>query len=398
MNVLPIFIALVLGLIFGRWNLSFVNEISDIFASAFVSLLKVLSLPLVFLTLVSTVTHLDGQGQLKRIGIRVVGYTLLTTALAACVALGIYLLIDPFQRAGTIIDQGDFIFESHTQDYGFQSIFLKMIPENFLDPFISGNVIGILLLGLLMSGAILQLQKEHKEVCQKLFGALAAVFLKMAQIIVKVMPIAVFAFVVKFMGDLNGSINIKPLMYYVLCVTGANLLQAFLVLPTFLIIKGVSPFRLAVAMKEALIMAFFSKSSAATLPVTMSCMEKKAKVSSELTRTVLPMCTTINMNACAAFILITYLFVTQMNGLTFTLLEQIAFIFVATLAAVGNAAVPMGCFFLTSALLAASDIPLALMGMILPIYGFLDMLETAINVWSDACVTKALSKDLESTL
>jgi len=116
------------------------------------------------------------------------------------------------------------------------------------------------------------------------------------------------------------------------------------------------------------------------------------KVSPQVSRITFPLCTTINMNACAAFILVTFLFVASSHGLTFTLTQKILWIFIATIVAVGNAGVPMGCFFLTNALLSSFNIPVELMGIILPFYGVLDMLETSINLWSDSCVTVIVDK------
>jgi Na+/H+-dicarboxylate symporter len=99
------------------------------------------------------------------------------------------------------------------------------------------------------------------------------------------------------------------------------------------------------------------------------------------------------MNGCAAFILATGLFVAASNGFTFTLLQMLGWVFIATIAAIGNAGVPMGCYFLTTALLAAMNIPVEMMGIILPFYTFLDMVETSLNVWSDASVALIVDKE-----
>jgi Na+/H+-dicarboxylate symporter len=108
----------------------------------------------------------------------------------------------------------------------------------------------------------------------------------------------------------------------------------------------------------------------------------------------LPLCTTINMNACAAFILTTVLFVSMSNGIIFSAAEMFLWIFIATLAAIGNAGVPMGCYFLASAFLAAMNVPLNILGVILPFYTMIDMLESAINVWSDSCVAAVVDKEV----
>jgi Na+/H+-dicarboxylate symporter len=142
----------------------------------------------------------------------------------------------------------------------------------------------------------------------------------------------------------------------------------------------------------ALTTAFFAKSSGATLPVTMDCMIKKQGTDPELARFVLPICTIINMNGCAAFIYTTVLFVSMHAGVHFNAFEMILWIGIATLVAVGNASVPMGCYFLSSVILVGMGVPLTMMGLILPLYTFFDMVETALNVWSDCCVADIVDR------
>jgi Na+/H+-dicarboxylate symporter len=154
-------------------------------------------------------------------------------------------------------------------------------------------------------------------------------------------------------------------------------------------------------MTPAVLMALFTKSSAATLPVTMQSAEERLGVRKDIARFVLPICTTINMNGCAAFILVTSLFVMQNGGLVpetggiGALLPFFAlWILLSVISAVGNAGVPMGCYFLTLSLMTGVGAPVAIMGIILPIYTIIDMVETAENVWSDSCVCAMTNKDL----
>jgi Na+/H+-dicarboxylate symporter len=208
------------------------------------------------------------------------------------------------------------------------------------------------------------------------------------------MPIAVLAFVILFVRDLRGGLEVKSLALYLSCVLAANLIQATIVLPSFLKVKQISPIQLFRGMLPALSVAFFSKSSNAALPMAMKCAEENVNVSRKVASFSLPLCTTINMNACAAFILITVLFVSMSHGTTYTPFEFFLWIIIATVAAVGNAGVPMGCYFIASAFLAAMNVPLNILGIILPFYSLIDMLESAINVWSDSCVTAVVQQDL----
>ena len=181
---------------------------------------------------------------------------------------------------------------------------------------------------------------------------------------------------------------------YVLVVLCGNCLQFFVVLPLFLLARGLNPVRVLKGMGQAVLMALFTKSSAATLPVTIQNAEANLGVSSRISRFVLPLCTTINMNGCAAFILVTSLFVMQNGGADITLGTMLTWLVIAVVSAIGNAGVPMGCYFLTLSLMTGIGAPVAVMGVILPIYTIIDMVETAENVWSDSCVCAMTGHDL----
>ncbi len=151
------------------------------------------------------------------------------------------------------------------------------------------------------------------------------------------------------MRDLQAGSNMKNLALYLVCILGANLIQALIVLPSLLKIKGISPWYIAKGMFPALSIAFFTKSSAAALPMAMRCAEENLGISRRVASFTLPLCITVNMNACAAFILITVLFVSMSQGVSYTYAEMGLWIILSTIAAIGNAGVPMGCYFLASA-------------------------------------------------
>lgn len=240
----------------------------------------------------------------------------------------------------------------------------------------------------------MNLPDKQKTALNELFTNLFAAMLGIAKLVLKFIPIAIWAFITQFIEGFKGGDQLASVGLYLLCVVLANIIQALIVLPLFLKAKGLSPLKTIKAMYPALNIAFWSKSSGATLPVTMQCATERLGLSPKVAGFSLPLCTAINMNGCAGFITITVLFVSMSNGIVFSPLELGLWVFVATLAAIGNAGVPMGCYFLSLALLTTMNVPLNLMFVILPFYTFIDMLETAINVWSDACVTAAVDKDL----
>jgi Na+/H+-dicarboxylate symporter len=277
----------------------------------------------------------------------------------------------------------------------YLSFLIGAFPSNIFGMFIEGNVLGIVLMGALLSLSILLLPQHQKESLHNFFSALFAAFLKMTNIVLMLMPLAIWAFATLFIVDVQThSGEVKGIAAYLLCVLGANLIQGLVVIPALLIWKKIPPIQAAKQMLPALTTAFFSKSSGAALPVTLDCVENRAGVSSKVAGFSIPLCSVINMNGCAAFILTTVLFVAGTHGMTFPPGMLIAWIFLATFAAVGNAGVPMGCYFLSSAFLMGMDVPLYMMGLILPFYTMIDMVETALNVWSDAAVTMSVDRDL----
>jgi Na+/H+-dicarboxylate symporter len=206
--------------------------------------------------------------------------------------------------------------------------------------------------------------------------------------VIAIIPIGLFGFISTTVVELQSGVALNGIGEYLLVIVLANLVQGFIILPLWLKSHGVRPFAAMKGMLPALSLAFFSKSSVGTLPVTMNTVEKNLNVKPEISRFVLPLCTSVNMNGCAAFIFTTVIYLMQNNGIQVSHASMLGWVFIATIAAIGNAGIPMGCFFLSASLLASMNIPITLMGIILPFYSLIDMLETALNVWSDSCVVK----------
>ena len=288
--------------------------------------------------------------------------------------------------------------EGSTHQGSYLTFLFNIIPSNIFQAFAESNVMGIVCVAILLSIAILFLPEEQKIFLHKLFSGLFAAMIKLTSFIITLMPIAIWAFMALLVKDLQHNYaQVSSLMLYLACVVGANIIQGIVILPILLKCKKISPLKTFRGMIQPLTVAFFTKSSNATLPVAIRAAEKNLGVSSRVSNFTLPLCSVINMNGCAAFILITVLFVSTINGMTFGVTDFIGWIFLATFAAIGNAGVPMGCFFLTSAFLIGMDIPLYMMGIILPFYTVIDMIETTLNVWSDACITVAVDKDLATS-
>jgi Na+/H+-dicarboxylate symporter len=379
----PLFLAVLLGILCGYFPHPFIIGSAHLITVLFMNLLKLLSLPLIFLSILATLSNITHYQEAKFLLKRVLSYTLFTTLLAATIGLFLFLVISP------TIPVPIHAAALPIQNLNYFEFLQKIIPDNFVKAFIENNVLGVAFISLILSLAILQLPQEISAPLKKGFHALFQAILKIASTLIKFLPFAIFGFTVDLIHE-RGHYP-TSLGYYALCVIGANLIQGFIVLPLLLYFKGVKPFSFAKTMLPALSMAFFSKSSSATLPLTLEC-AKRAQISDKTATLSLPLCSIINMNGCAAFILITVLFTLSSYGIPLPWPHLIGWLILATLAAIGNAGVPMGCYFLTSAFLIGMNVPLSIMGMILPLYTFFDMVETALNVWSDACVTVIADK------
>ena len=328
-------------------------------------------------------------------GKRVLFYTLATTVAAATTALLLFLYLDP---AATAHSLNTATTTAVAPQGSYLNFALDIIPPNFFQAFVENNVIGVAFIAFLLSLSSLGLPQEQKEFVHKMFSSLFALVLRVTGVAIKFMPIAIWAFVTLLIKDLRQNYDhFNQLMLFLGCVIGANLIQGLIILPILLKIKKISPIQTFKGMSKALAVAFFTKSSNAALPFSLEACEKNLKVTPKISNFSLPLCSVINMNGCAAFILIAVLFVSMVNGITFTPVELVSWIFFATIAAIGNAGVPMGCYFLASAFLIGLEVPLYTMGLILPFYTILDMIETALNVWSDACITVIVDKELKQT-
>ncbi|AHK63172.1 Dicarboxylate symporter family protein [Chlamydia avium 10DC88] len=386
--------SIILGLALGASNSDFIYQCAAVASGFFLKLLRFLSLPLVFFGIGSTITSIQSFQVMLSVGRKILYYTLLTTIISAAIGLGLFLFIHPIMPLKKVL-----LTHQEMSATGYLEVLSKVIPNNILEPFIENNVLSATFLSVTLSVSSLFLPEEERKYTHKLFSILFSILLNIARGILKLILPATLAFSILLYRELSQSQgNFITFSKYLICVVGANLIQGFVVLPILLRMNKLSSIRIAKAMSPALITAFFSKSSAATLPLTMELAEEKLKIHPSLSRLAFPLCSVINMNGCAAFILITVLFICTSYGMTFSIFSMMVWILIATLCAIGNAGVPMGCYFLTSSLLTSMQVPLHILGLILPFYTMLDMIETSLNVWSDCCVVSATSKRLSKEM
>lgn len=390
--------ALIIGALLGYIANDSLKEIFDFVATIFTRLFSFIAVPVIAISLITTLSKLSKGSKGGTIFGYTIFYTLLTTILAATIGAIVFATIAPANVPQELASDGASAVSQYESLSYLQHI-ISIVPNNLLQPFVAGNVLSILLVAAAFGLGIATMpdSKSKSALVHFLLGFQELLFI-LIHWLIKILPLGIVAFTAKLVAQLEAGIIIGGIASYFGAVIGSNLLQMFIVLPLILLIRGLNPIKIARGMLPALAVALFSKSSAGTLPVTIASAEDNLKVDKRVSRFVLPICTTINMNGCAAFILITSLFLLQNAGIELGVGTFIAWIFIATFAAVGNAGVPMGCYFLTLSLVSSMNIPVALMGIILPVYAVIDMIETCLNVWSDSCVANIVNKEVKGKL
>lgn len=391
--------ALLIGAVLGWMQIPSLNGFFDFVATVFTRLFQFIAVPTIALAVITTLAELGGKKETGKIFIHAVTYTLLTTFSAALVGLVLYNIIAPGNLPADIVGAAAGDVPQKLEKLTYYEHFISVIPNNVLQPFLAGNVLSVLLIAAFAGLALAFMPKtDNREVLLKGIKGLQELLFTMIRGILYVLPIGILAFAAQLSAQIEAGVIVGSLGKYVAVVLGGNMIQFFIVLPLFLLVRGLNPLYVFRQMSPAVAVALFTKSSAGTLPVTLASAENNLKVNTKVSRFVLPICTTINMNGCAAFILTTSLFVMQNAGIELTMGTMITWLFVAVLAAVGNAGVPMGCYFLTLSLMSSLGVPLGIMGIILPIFTVIDMIETAENVWSDSCVCAMTDHDLQGKI
>ena len=393
--------ALVVGAILGLLGLDWLNGLMDFVATVYTRLFQLLAVPTIVLAVITTFATFGSKGSGRIFG-RTLIYTLLTTFAATAVGALLYVIVAPGNLPVESLSAKEAQDEiSHlsplTSHLSYYDHILSVIPNNIVKPFLEGNVLSLLLLAFAVGIGLSKLpESENKAVVVKGLLGLQDLLFLLIRGLIWTLPLGIVAFSAQLTAQVSAGVVADSIGKYVLVVLGGNVIQFFIILPLFLVARGLNPIHVLGRMSPAVLMALFTKSSAATLPVTMESAEQRLGVRKEIARFVLPICTTINMNGCAAFILVTSLFVMQNGGTPLTLGTILLWILISVVSAIGNAGVPMGCYFLTLSLMAGVGAPISILGIILPIYTIIDMVETAENVWSDSCVCAMTDHDIKA--
>jgi Na+/H+-dicarboxylate symporter len=346
--------------------------------------LKMLVLPLVFCSMVSAVTGIMGTGSLRSVALYTFGYYLMTTFIAVSIGLVVVNTIGPGVGL-TIVE------DAATPDVapaGITAIIDSMVAPNLFEAATNFRVLPILVFALLFGAALAGVGEEGRAAI-RFFHAANAALLKLVDWVMILAPFGVAALIAARIGKAGGLVHFgeeaRAVGSYCVAVLVGLAIHATIVLPMILaFIARRNPLRYASALGGALLTAFATASSSATLAVTMRLTEEEGKVSEEATSFVLPLGATVNMDGTALYEAVAALFIAQAAGIDLSLTQQVTVALTATLASIGAAGIPQAGLVTMVIVLEAVGLPFEGISLILAVDWFLDRCRTTVNVWGDA--------------
>ena len=396
-----ILIAILVGGISGwltgdTWSLFGVAAYSvyEFVGTLFINALKMLIVPLISASIIVGVAGIGGGGNLGRLGGKTVGFYLLTTL--AAIVLGL-LLMNVFQPgivdgepAGMLLAL-DMTSTELTTSLGERNagdivnVILRAVPPNIVAAAAEGQMLGIIFFCVLFGYFMTRLEHEYAEPLMKFWTGVFQVMMHITEWVMKFAPIGVFGLVAKVVAK-TGFDAAGPLAVFAVVILLSLAIHTLVTLPLLLrYVARIRPFRYLKLMSPAMLTAFSTASSSATLPVTMECVEEKAKVPNRISSFVLPLGATVNMNGTALYECGAALFLAQAYGVELGLMTQAIIVFTALITSIGVAGIPSASLVAIAIILAAVGLPMDAIAVLFVFDRVLDMARTSVNVFGDSC-------------
>lgn len=395
--------AVITGLLFDQSDAIFgvsLLSVLTFFGTLFLNALKMLIVPLIMASIIVGMMNLSGDA-LGRLGSKTMLYYASTSLVAILIGLFFVNLLQPGivdgEPARDIIGlspQTEEVIE-RVGDKGASDIaevLLRMVPANIVSAAANGQMLGLIFFSLIFGYFVSRLKGTAAQVHKDFWQGLLDIMMMMTNLIMKFAPLGVFALVAKVIM-ISGVEAFEPLALFFVTVLLALAAHLLLFLPAILrFLAQVSPAKHFKAMLPALLTAFSTSSSSATLPITMDCVEKRAGVSNKVSSFTLPLGATINMDGTALYECVAAMFIAQAYGLSLDVTTQFTIVLVALLTSIGVAGIPSASLVAITIILAAIGLPLEAIGLILVVDRVLDMCRTSVNVFSDSCAAVTIAR------
>jgi Na+/H+-dicarboxylate symporter len=368
------------------------NVVNGLFLAGgtiFIKSLKMLVVPLVFVSLVCGTCSLSDPSKLGRLGGKSILLYLTTTAIAISLAIGLALLVAP-GVSETVVMATDATFTAK-QAPSLTQVLINIMPSNPIDAMAQGNMLQIIVFALLF-GISISLAGDAGTRVASFFNDLNKVVMKLVVILMNLAPYGVFFLMAKLFSEISIS-TIGNLIQYFLVVLVALGIHALVTYPTILkILTGLSPVIFIRKMRDAALFAFSTASSNATMPVTLDTVTKKMGVDNSVASFTVPLGATINMDGTAIMQGVATVFIAQVYSVDLTIADYLMVILTATLASIGTAGVPGVGLIMLAMVLQQVGLPVEGIALIIGVDRLLDMTRTAVNVTGDSMVTVIVAK------
>ncbi|MEC9093164.1 MAG: dicarboxylate/amino acid:cation symporter [Planctomycetota bacterium] len=391
----------------GFWSTLVVNWIKP-FGTIFINLLKLIAIPLIVASLIKGVSNLNNISSLSAMGGRTVVLYLFTTVVSVTLGLLMVNLVKPgnsFTKETRELLTSEFsedaqrriqVAENQKSQGPLQAL-IDVVPDNIVGAATAnGNMLKVIFFVLFFGVALLLVKPEQAKPVKDFFNSLNEVVLKMIDLIMLMAPFGVSALLAAQIVTTPSLDVLYGLFQYSLCVVCGLGLMVFLVYPSLVVLfagrsyteffRGISP---------AQLLAFSTSSSAATLPVTMECVEDHLGVKKEVSSFVLPIGATVNMDGTSLYQAVAAVFIAQALGTELALSDQLVIVLTATLASIGSAAVPGAGIVMLVIVLGSIGVPEKGIALIFAVDRILDMCRTTVNVTGDATVALLINKNQE---
>jgi len=385
--VLAMISAGIFFLVSTRWSLGINLEHFIPLGTLFIRLLKMIIVPLVVSSIIVGVSGIGDSKTLGRLGLKTLGYYFLTSLFAIVIGLVLSNLFQP--GIGVSLPHTEtFQSSALNQPSSPFDILVRMIPTNPVAAFAGGDMLGLIFFAIFFGVAMTRCPPDIQKPVFSFVNAFFNIMMSMTELIIKLAPIGVFGLIIGALNRMEYTFFTAVGKYMGTIFLGLTL-HLFVVLPILLwLLTRRSPIRHFKDMSNALLTAFSTSSSSSTLPVTMECVEKNAGVSNKISSFVLPLGATVNMDGTALYECAGVLFIAQIMGVDLSFTQQMVVVITALLASVGAAGIPSAGLVMIFIVLKAVNLQGPTVGLIvgtmLAVDRPLDMLRTAVNIFSDS--------------
>ena len=406
--ILGMFLGVIFGLIFSQFDIgkSLITDFIKPFGTIFIKLLKLIAIPLILASLIKGISDIKDLSKLSKMGSRTIGIYLITTIVAVSVGLVVVNIFKPGNQISS--DTRVELINAYSSDAnekkeiaveqsqkGPLQPLIDLVPENiFYATTENKNMLQIIFFSILFGLGLTLIPEKDSIPVKKFIDSFNSVILKLIDLIMKTAPLGVFALLASLVVEAPSWNLFKALAFYsITLVCGLIFLIILYVFFTYIYVKK-KPNEFIKGISPAQLLAFSTSSSAATLPVTIDCVEKRLGVKKEVSSFVLPIGATVNMDGTSLYQAVAAVFIAQAFGIDLTFSAQLGIILTATLASIGTAAVPSAGIVMLVIVLSQAGIPEAGLALIFAVDRPLDMCRTTVNVTGDATVSLLVAKSL----